>query len=269
MRANPVKAKFARGEVAVGTMVLEFNTTGIPRLAAEAGAEWILFDMEHTGWSTETVRTLMATARATDIVPVIRPPGNQPHLFSVHMDLGAMGVMAPMVETAEQTQAFVDAVKYPPLGRRGAAFIIAHDDYAEGDLTEKMNLANAESLTFALIETPLGVENVEEIAAVEGLDSLWVGHFDLTNFMGIAGQFDHEQYLDAVRHVISVADRHSKPVGIMVMSVENAKEMLDLGFRCLLYGGDLWLYQEALRGGVDRVRKLLGTHRPQPGGKLE
>ncbi len=98
MRANTVKHVLAAGGTSVGTMVFEFNTTGIGRIAASAGAEFVIFDMEHTGWSTETIRMLMATTRAADTIPLVRVPATQYHLLSRPLDVGAMGLMVPMVE---------------------------------------------------------------------------------------------------------------------------------------------------------------------------
>src|SRR5205807_994798 len=115
--------------VAIGTMFFEFNTTGVARIAANAGADFALFDTEHTGWDADTIRTLMATARAAALVPMVRVPATQYHLIARPLDLGAMGIMIPMVESEEQARLFVRSAKYPPDGGRGAAFGVAHDDY--------------------------------------------------------------------------------------------------------------------------------------------
>src|SRR5918997_5634152 len=127
MRENRVKRALQAGERSLGTMVFEFSTTGIGRLAAEAGAEFVIFDMEHTGWSIETIRMLMATTRAAETVPLVRVPAIQYHLLSRPLDVGAMGLMMPMVEREEQARLIVRSAKYPPEGARGAAFTLAHD----------------------------------------------------------------------------------------------------------------------------------------------
>src|ERR1044071_4741862 len=141
MRTNRVKQKVQSGGVAIGTFVMEFNTTGVGRLAAEAGAEFAVFDMEHTGWSLETIRQLMATT--SGMIPLVRIPATEYHFIARALDMGAMGIMSPMVESADQAARMVAAAKYPPLGRRGAAFGIAHDNYAGGDIVEKMQSANS------------------------------------------------------------------------------------------------------------------------------
>ncbi|MGE3913967.1 MAG: aldolase/citrate lyase family protein, partial [Chloroflexota bacterium] len=138
MRENPVKREIATGGVSLGTMAFEFNSTGLARLAAGAGAEFIIFDQEHTGWSVETIRTLVATAGGTDLVPMVRVPTTQYHLIARVLDVGVRGIMVPMVEDGSQAKLIADSARYPPVGRRGAAFGVAHDDYAGGSPAEKM-----------------------------------------------------------------------------------------------------------------------------------
>jgi 2-dehydro-3-deoxyglucarate aldolase/4-hydroxy-2-oxoheptanedioate aldolase len=254
MRANPVKRTLRAGGVSLGTMVFEFDSTGLGRLMATAGAEFVVFDMEHTGWTLETLRMLIATTRPAGVVPMVRVPAVQYHFLARALDIGAMGLMVPMVDTAEQARLIVQSAKYPPVGRRGAAFAVAHDDYVMGDLVETMRLANEEGLLIAQIETAVGLENVEEIAAVDGIDVLWVGQFDLTNFLGIPGQFSHPRLKGALDRVVRVARQHGKSAAILVMSVDEGRAMLAQGFRCLAYGGDLWLYQQALRQGLSALR---------------
>src|SRR4051794_9694010 len=197
MRENKVTRTLRAGGVALGTMVMEFSTTGVARLAAEAGCDFVMFDMEHTGWGVETVRTLLATARAADVVPMVRVPATQYHFLARVLDVGAMGVMVPMVESEEQARQIVQFAKYPPNGRRGTAFGVAHDDYTDGDVVAKIRSSDEEVLLIAQIETVAGMESLERIAAVPGIDVLWVGHFDLTTSMGIPAQFDHPRYLAA------------------------------------------------------------------------
>ena len=164
MRDNTVKRTLATGGVSVGTMMLEFSTTGIGRIAAEAGAEFAVFDMEHTGWSIETIRQLMATSRAADIVPLVRVPTLQYHFIARVLDVGAMGVVVPLVADAEQARTIVECAKYPPAGRRGTAFAIAHDDYQGGDLAAKIRQINDEVMIVAQIETARGLAEVDRIA---------------------------------------------------------------------------------------------------------
>jgi 2-dehydro-3-deoxyglucarate aldolase/4-hydroxy-2-oxoheptanedioate aldolase len=259
MRTNQVKRTLAAGGVSIGTMIFEFNTSGIGRIAAEAGAEFVVFDMEHTAWSIETIRNLIATARAADIVPMVRPPATQYHLLSRPLDAGAMGLMVPMVETPEQANLIVQSGKYPPQGMRGCAFGISHDDFTGGDVFAKMTSANEEGFLIAQIETAKGVENCEAIAAIDGIDCLWIGHFDLTASMGIAAQFDHPEFHKAVDRVVAACNANGKAAGIMAGNVEVGKQWLDRGFRAIAYNGDLWIYQQALREGIGALRGAAGA----------
>ena len=254
MRANTVKRTLRDGGVSLGTMVFEFNTPGIGRIVAAAGAEFVVYDMEHTGWSIETIRSLMATTRAAETIPMVRVPATQYHLLSRPLDVGAMGLMVPMVESVEQARLIVESAKYPPLGRRGAAFTVAHDDYAGGDVVAKMARANDEILLIAQIETRQGVEQAEAIAAVEGIDVLWIGHFDLTASLGIPAQFTHPDFLRAVERVLEACDQHGKTAGMMASDPTWGGSLLAQGFRILAYSGDLWIYGQALKQGLDALR---------------
>jgi 2-keto-3-deoxy-L-rhamnonate aldolase RhmA len=255
MRPNPVKRVLEEGGVALGTMVFEFATPGVARIAASAGADFVVFDQEHSGWGIDTIRMLMATARAAEIVPLVRVPAAQYHFVARPLDVGASGVMVPMVETVEQARLVVNAAKYPPQGGRGAAFGIGHDDYdAAEDVVSGMRRANDETLVIAQIETTRGIENVGEIAAVEDLDVLWIGHNDLTNSMGIPGQFDHPDYLRAIDRFLEACRGNGKAPGIMSTGVDEARAQLEQGFRCVAYWGDIWLYASALREGIATIR---------------
>jgi 2-dehydro-3-deoxyglucarate aldolase/4-hydroxy-2-oxoheptanedioate aldolase len=255
MRENHVKRRLQRGEVCIGTLVFEFATSGLARIAATAGTDFVLFDQEHSGWTTDVIRMLLATSRAADFVPLVRVPAMQYHLISQVLDLGAMGVMVPMIENVEQAELIVRSTKYPPLGGRGAAFGVAHDDYVPGNVLEKIASANDETLLIALIETAAGVEHVERIAAVPGIDVVWLGHFDLTNAMGIPAQFTDARYLAAVERIAGAAEQHGKAAGFMASSVDEAALMLKKGFRCLAYWGDIWIYGRALREGIEATKK--------------
>lgn len=254
MKLNTIKQKLNNGGVSIGTFMFEFNTTGIARLAAEAGAEFAIFDMEHTGWTVETIRMLIATCGSTPILPLVRIPATEYHFIARVLDMGAAGIMVPMVESAEQAHKFVQSAKYPPVGRRGAAFTISHDDFTGGDIVEKIRTANSETLLIAQIETAAGVRNVNEIAAIDGIDVLWIGHFDLSNSLGIPGQFDHLEFKAALQTVLDACRRHNKIPGFLAGDIPNGQSLLDQGFRMLAYGGDLWLYQAAVRQGVAALK---------------
>ena len=254
MLNNPVKQKLLAGDVALGTMIFEFDSTGISRIAGHAGAEFLLFDMEHTGWSIETIRKLIATTQRTGPLPFVRVPASDYQFIARTLDVGAAGLMFPMVQNREQAEKIVDCAKYPPVGRRGAAFGVAHDHYGSDDIIATMQAANEQGLIIAQIETRSGLENVEAIAAVQGIDVVWIGQFDLSNSLGIPAQFDHPDFQKAVDRVLAACKIHDKAAGYMAFSVEEGKQLIDRGFRSIAFGGDLWLYQQALRTGLTELR---------------
>jgi 2-dehydro-3-deoxyglucarate aldolase/4-hydroxy-2-oxoheptanedioate aldolase len=165
-----------------------------------------------------------------------------------------MGIMVPMVQTAEQAAQIASAARYPPAGRRGAAFRVAHDDYSEGDVPDKMRTANEEVMVIAQIETEQGVENVDRIAGTAGVDVIWIGHYDLTCGMGIPGEFQHPRYRRAVDKVLEAGKRHRKAVGFMASSIDEACNLLSEGFRCIAYSLDIAIYQQALKEALGHIR---------------
>ena len=137
------------------------------------------------------------------------------------------------------------SARYPPQGRRGAAFGFAHDDYGGGEVLEKIKAIHERTLVICMIETRAGLDNVEAIAAVPGVDVLWLGHFDLTNFLGIPAQFSHPQYREAVQRIAAAAKKHGKSAGYMAASVELGREYLGHGYRMIATGTDQGLLQNA------------------------
>jgi 2-dehydro-3-deoxyglucarate aldolase/4-hydroxy-2-oxoheptanedioate aldolase len=254
MLSNPVKQTVKSGGLAIGTMMFEFNTTGIGRIAANAGAEFAVYDMEHTGWELETIRMLIATTPRPGLVPIVRIPTTQYHFVSRVLDMGAMGVMAPMVESADEARLLVQSAKYPPTGRRGAAFGIAHDDYGIGTIPEVVRSSNAESLLIVQIETAKGLQNLDEIATVPEIDVLWIGLYDLANSLGLPGQMDHPQIQAAIDRVLAVCRAQNKVPAVLVTSIDEGRAQLARGFRLVAFGGDVWIYQTALKAGLAALR---------------
>jgi 2-dehydro-3-deoxyglucarate aldolase/4-hydroxy-2-oxoheptanedioate aldolase len=255
MRTNPVKARLAAHGRAFGAMIFEFFSPGIPQICRNAGAEFVLYDMEHTGLSFETLKTQCALCRGLDVVPMVRVPRGEYHFIARALDVGAMGVMVPMVGTAEEAAHIVSCTRYPPEGRRGAAFGFAHDDYLGGDVAAKIAAIHDRTLVIPQIETAEGLRNVDAIAAVPGVDVLWLGHFDLTNFMGIPGQFKHPDYLAGVRRIVAACEAHRKTAAFLATDDDWAREYKAYGFRLFAYGVDQLMLQTALTRGLNLLRE--------------
>ena len=258
MRTNPVKEKLQRGEAAFGTMVFELVAPGLPAILSAAGAEYALYDMEHSGISVEEMKRQFAYARGLDLVPIVRPPGKQYQFAARLLDLGAMGLMFPMVESAEEAAELVSWTRYPPKGVRGAMFGGAHDDYAAGDIAEKMRVAEDRTIVLAMIETEKGVANVDEILAVDGVHGAHLGQFDLSLSMGIPGQTDHARIEAAVDALLTACKRHGKFAACMAPTVEIGRHWMSKGFRMVSYSYDIGLLAGGLSEGLRHLRSAPG-----------
>jgi 2-dehydro-3-deoxyglucarate aldolase/4-hydroxy-2-oxoheptanedioate aldolase len=254
VRENPVKAKLGRGEVAFGTMVFEFASPGLPAILATTGADFAIYDMEHTGLSLETVRALMAWSRGSATVPLVRVPAIDPQFMAHALDVGAFGLMVPNVQTREEAESVVQATRYPPRGRRGAAFGFAQDDFQRGPVGPTIEALEARTLLIAQIESVEGLANVEQIAAVDGIDVLWVGHFDLTVSMGIPGAFGDQRFLDAMARVAGAAAGRGLAAGFNVDTVESGREWIARGYRMIAYQADFRLLAGALAAGINGLQ---------------
>lgn len=222
-----------------GAMIFEFFSPGIPIILKNAGCEFIIFDMEHGGLSLEQFKVLATISNSNQISPLIRVPEVSYNYVARALDLGASGIMAPMVNTAEEAMKVVKSSKYPPEGIRGAGFGFAHDNYNNQNPLKYIKKANDELINIIQIETKYGLENVESIAAINGVDCLWVGHFDLTNFLGIPGDFTSSIYLDAIKRVVDAGKINKKSLGIMVNNNDELEMYSELGFNMIAVGTEM------------------------------
>lgn len=246
-------------------MVFEFFSPGIAQCMKLAGAEFVLYDMEHTGIGFETIKWQAAACRGLGIAPMVRVPRGEYHFLARALDIGCEGVMIPMVESVAQAKAIAEATRYPPTGRRGAAFGFAHDHYEGGAPADKIKAADTRNLVIAQIETERGVEHVEQIAAVDGIDVLWVGHFDLTNFLGIPGEFQNPKYIAAIKHIVGAARRHKKGLGFMPADAKWAAEYKAHGFNMMATGTDHGLLMAGVKSLLDTIRTPAAA--PKKGGR--
>ena len=146
----------------------------------------------------------------------------------------------------------------------GVALQIAHDRYRPGSVAEKFAAANARSAFICLIETADGVKNIDGIAALDGVDCLWVGHFDLSVSLGIPGQFDHPDFLAAMDRIVKAAKKHKKSLGRLVPNVQQGIDYHAQGFDFICYSGDVWLLGAAVREGVRAIREGVGAAEAKP-----
>jgi 2-keto-3-deoxy-L-rhamnonate aldolase RhmA len=253
VRENPVKRALAAGETPLGTMVGEFLTTNVARIVRSAGADWVLYDLEHSGFGIDRLRDLLPATNATGLVPLVRVPDAVYDSISRVLDLGALGVMIPGCESADEARLLVESARFPPAGKRGFG-LLYQDVWEPGGLPQTLAKSNDETLLIAQIETVAGLDAVEEIAAVDGIDVLWIGQFDLTASLGIPGQFETDAFRDAVARVLAAANAAGKHVGMVCATVEDCRAMLAQGLSIVGFSFDTWLLEGALRAGLAELR---------------
>lgn len=255
LRANPVRERLRAGGNAFGVMAFEFFTPGLAPLLAAAGAEFVLLDMEHSGVAIDTIKAQIAYAHGAGIVPMVRVTACAYHLIAPVLDAGALGIMAPMIETREQAETLVAACRYRPEGRRGLGFSVSHDRYSGGAARPKMQAANEAILTIALIESARGVENAAAILSTPGLDLGWLGHYDLSDSLGCVEDFNDPRYIAAEQRLLAAAAAAAKPLGWLVPTGEAAQLALRRGFRCICIGHEVAVLRNALTQEFANARK--------------
>jgi 2-keto-3-deoxy-L-rhamnonate aldolase RhmA len=237
-----------------GHFIVEFATPGIGHILKSAGCDFVLFDLEHSGFGFETVKSAVRYFEAAGLPMIVRVPSKEYHHIARACDMGAEGIMLPMVGSAAEARSILDAMKYAPVGKRGVALQVAHDRYRPGAVADKFAAANLRTTLFCQIETAEGVENADELAALPGVDCLWVGHFDLSVSLGVPGEFDSKTFKAAIDRVVAAATKHKKALGRLVPTVETGIELNKQGFDFICYSGDVWVLHNALAEAIAQLR---------------
>jgi 2-keto-3-deoxy-L-rhamnonate aldolase RhmA len=241
-----------------GHFIVEFATPGIGHIMKSAGCDFTLLDLEHSGFGFETVKSTLRYFEAADLPAIVRVPSREYHHIARAMDMGAEGLMLPMVGNVDEVRHIVNSMKYHPVGKRGVALQVAHDRYRPGAVADKFAAANQRTTLFCQIETEEGVKNADKMAAIDGVDCLWVGHFDLSVSLGIPGQFDHPDFKKAIAKTAAATRKHKKALGRLVPTVEQGIDVYGLGFDFICYSGDVWVLHNALAEAVTKLRASCG-----------
>ena len=244
-----------------GHFIVEFATPGIGHIMKSAGCDFTLFDLEHSGFGFETVKSALRYFEAANLPAIVRVPSREYHHIARAMDMGAEGLMLPMVGNVDEVRHIVNSMKYHPVGKRGVALQVAHDRYRPGAVADKFIAANERTTLFCQIETEEGVKNADKMAAIDGVDCLWVGHFDLSVSLGIPGQFDHPDFKKAIDKTIAATKKHNKALGRLVPTVELGVDIYNQGFDFICYSGDVWVLHNALAEAVTKLRDGCGKKR--------
>ena len=226
---NPVKVLLGEGRPVVGATITVPSVETAAQMA-NLGFDFLWIEMEHSPITLETAREMILATRGLKAVPFIRVPVNELWTAKRALDAGALGVIFPFTSTPELAQQAVDACRYAPAGKRGSGPGLASFRWpAPGEGYHRF--ADRNVVVIVLIEDAKGVEHADEIAAVEGLDAIYIGTSDLSYSLGHGGQYDHPVVKEAIGKIVSAAKRHGVPVGRPAGSPEAIETYLEDGFR--------------------------------------
>jgi 4-hydroxy-2-oxoheptanedioate aldolase len=250
-----IRERVLSGEWLGGTF-LNLGSSLTAEIAGKAGFDWLLFDIEHGMGDRQELLTQLQAVEGTPAAPLVRIAWNDPVRFKRVLDLGVSGVMVPMVNSADEARRAASAMRFPPEGVRGVARMNRACDFGPS-FNDYFKNANSRLLTVVQIETNAAIESLDEIAAVDGVDVLFVGPLDLSVSLGVPDQFDHPVEQEAVAKVVEACRGAGKAAGILVANEEQLKQVKALGFTFVAIGSDGGLLVREMRALVT----LLGKHR--------
>ena len=211
-----LKEKALSGQKIFGTMIRIQRSPAIAYAAKNSGLDFVMYDCEHSSYTMENLHDLFVTGNALGLESFLRVPELRRSYISRALDLGASGVMVPMLNTGDMAADLVSYSKYLPIGERGFTACGAHSDYRGGKHLDVMAEGNARTISIAQIETVTALENIDAIAATDGLDALLIGPNDLSISLGIPGKLTAPEELNAIQLVIDACKRHHKLFGMHV-----------------------------------------------------
>ena len=254
MPSHTLKSMTRTRDLKAGHFIFEFAAPGIGYVLKQAGCDFAVLDTEHSGFGVETTKHVLRYMEAAALPTIVRAPSRRYEDVARICDAGAEGVMLPMVSTVEEAEEIVRSMKYTPRGGRGVVVRSAVDRYTTGPTMEKLAAANERTTLFVQIETADGVRNAEGIAAVDGVDCLWIGHFDLSCSLGVPGEFEHPDFLAAVDRVIAACRNTGKSLGRLVPDTASGVELNRQGFDFIAYSGDAWVLGDAVAAALAEIR---------------
>ena len=253
---NNVKEKLARGEVVSSMTVRLVRGIEIARIAKTAGFDSLYVDMEHSSFSLETTSQICIAALEIGITPFVRVPG----VAEVQriLDAGALGIIAPHVQSADDARKYVRAARYPPLGERSNAGPLPHLQYRSFPAAQSYAAIDAATMVIVQFESAQAIENADEIVGVDGVDMVLIGTNDLLADWGLPGQYDHPRVREAYERTIAACRRQGKhaAVGGFATRPDLAALYIRMGARYVSTGTDLGFLLAACAAKANEVRDM-------------
>lgn len=255
---NPLAERLRRGGLGLAMIVKQARTVDIALAAATCGYDAVYVDLEHAVISESDAAQICITAANIGVTPLVRVPGLSAAAITRILDAGALGVVAPHIESADEARAVVAAARFAPLGERSVAGSWPHFHYRTLPAAEVRRVLNAQTMVVCMLETPAAVARADEIAAVPGVDVLHIGSNDLCDALGIPGQFDHPDIARAYDTVVAACRRHGKTPGAGGLggSLDVARAAIGQGIRFVTAGNDWAFMISAARQRASQLRQL-------------
>ena len=254
---NRAKQRILAGKLALGMGLRQARTVDIAQIARSCDFDWLFIDMEHNSMSVDTAAQICHAALMVGVTPMVRVPAHEPFHSTRLLDTGAQGIVVPHVSTAEQARAVVDFCRFTPLGHRSIPGSLPQTLFQTLPVSETVALINAETLVVAMIETVEGRDNVDEIAAVPGIDVLLVGCTDMAAELGVPGELGHPEVKDTLDAVFAACRRHGKVAGVGGVYDETLMaEYIGKGARLILSGSDLAFLMTGARQRSSMLRSI-------------
>jgi 2-keto-3-deoxy-L-rhamnonate aldolase RhmA len=236
---NTAKRKLAKGDIVLGFGVHHLRSVATPMIALAGGHDFLFIDTEHGAATVHEASQICIAGLGLGMPSVVRVCSGAIDEATRLLDNGALGIIMPHVDTAKQAQKIADAFHYPPAGTRSWGGPPPVFGYKPPHVAEAQKEINAEVLTVVMIESPEAVENAEDIAAIDGIDVLLIGSFDLTSAMGVAGQMGHKKLIDAYEEVGNACRKHDKVLGMGgINDDDDARRYIGMGARFITTGSD-------------------------------
>ncbi len=255
--ANKLKAALKAGERQMGLWIAMTHATSA-EIASKAGFDWCLIDGEHAANEIPMILDQLRAMGAGTATPVVRLPVGDPTLIKRTLDLGVQSLVIPMINTAEEAEAMVRATRYPPDGVRGVGAAMARAANF-GEITDIVTTANAEICLFVQAESTEAIQNIEAIAAVEGVDGIFVGPADLAADMGLPGQPGAPEVEAVIHDAIRRITATGKTAGIIAFDHKKCAEWVEAGATFVAVGGDVAILARGIRAAAaaaDEMRAL-------------
>lgn len=256
MPDTTLKARLRAGDTVFGSEINRIRSADIARVYAVAGFDFVFIDMEHSGFSFETVGDMCDTARRYGIAPIVRVPQVEYPFVSRALDCGAKGIIVPRVNTPEQVRDIVSWVRYPPHGIRGFADTLAQTEGKAISAADFIANAMRDTLIVIQIERKEAVENLDAMLAIEGVDVACMGCFDLSIDLGVPGEMNAPSMREAIGKVVDSAARHKIASGIITGNLDLIAHWVERGMRFVSYSSDSPLLQSAATAAATRLREV-------------